>query len=228
MTALVSRLQQLTCGRWNIEQAKAQWETPWATEPQATISIATTSKEAARDTHQELLQSLLASPGTAVFYTDGSQGTVDGRITNSAAICQLDSDFRIPIAKYCNLGPLVEVADAEITAIIKALGTILAALKKPNTCYIFSDSQAAILKLKGCSQAAQTAKHLISQLTSRYNIKIHIHWCPSHCGIEGNEVADTLAKAGLQATPNPADIFTSTSYLRKVARADIKDKWQKD
>ena len=228
LTSLVSRLQHLTGGRWNVEQAKAQWETPWASEPQALISIASLSKDAARDAHEDLLRSIMASPGATVFYTDGSQGTVDGRTTNSAAICQLDRNFQTPIAKYWNLGPTIEVADAELIAITKALRTVLATAEKPTDCYIFSDSQAAILKLDGHSQAAVTAKRLITQLAHHHKTKIHIHWCPSHCGIQGNEMADTLAKAGLRAAPHPADILISTSYLRRVAKADMMDKWHKD
>jgi ribonuclease HI len=162
-----------------------------------------------------------------VFYTDGSQGKIDGKTTNSAAICQVDRDFRIPVAKYWNLGPMVEVADTEITAITKALQMVLVLPQKPRNCYVFSDSQAAILKLNGHSQAAQRAKDYLIRL-ARYKTTIHIHWCPSHYGIQGNEIADVLAKNGLNASPDPTETFISTSYLRRVAKTEIIERWEND
>ena len=56
------------------------------------------------------------------------------------AVCQLDSNFQTPLGKYWNLGPTVEVTDAEIMVIAKALELVPAALEKPVTCHIFSDS----------------------------------------------------------------------------------------
>ena len=146
LTSLIGRLQGFTGRHWKIERPSTHWEKPWAAEPAATIGITKSSKEIAKEEHYTLLYSVLKDLNW-VFYTDGSQGKVDGIISNSAALCRLDNDFQTPIAKYWNLGPAVEVADAELAAITEVLKTVLASPNTPGNYYIFSNSQAAILKL---------------------------------------------------------------------------------
>ena len=228
LTSLLSRLQGLTGNNWKVEKAAADWTPPWAAESLATTYVSKNSKEDAKEEHQQLLKSVLKSPNW-VFYTDGSQGQSNqGVLSNSAAICRLDKDLQPNLAKYWNLGPNIEVADAEITAINKVLITVLATPRnqRPPACYIFCDSQAAILKLNNYSYLAQKAKSYIRQL-SDHGTTIYIHWCPSHCNIQGNELADALAKQGLDSDPGP-EAFISFSHLRREAKADVISKWQQD
>ena len=174
---------------WNIEKVRAQWEAPWAARPLATVSITGSGKAKAMEEHLELLHSIPNHfDESVVYYTDGSQGKLGGSATNSAAVCQWGDNSPVQ-AQYWNLGSAIEVADAEVVAIVKALELAIAQRERPSYCYIFSDSQAAIQRLEGFSFYAQKAKGLLAQL-SRQDTQVYIHWCPSHMGIAGNELAD--------------------------------------
>ncbi|KAF8416447.1 hypothetical protein EV426DRAFT_686075 [Tirmania nivea] len=66
---------------------------------------------------------------------------------------------------------------------------------------ILSDSQAAIMSLVKAGKRGRARTHDIKRIMSRLSsatTKIHFGWVKSHIGIEGNERADTLAKAGAQ------------------------------
>ena len=55
---------------------------------------------------------------------------------------------------------------------------------------------------------------------------IVLQWIPSHCGIHGNEEADTLAKAGtLEEQP---DDFTTCKEQKTKIKTIFKKKWEDD
>jgi len=65
---------------------------------------------------------------------------------------------------------------------------------------IFSDAQAAIVRMTsddpgpGQKYALEARRHITTLEAKDLNIQIEIRWCPSHQGIEGNEIADEWAK----------------------------------
>ena len=69
--------------------------------------------------------------------------------------------------------------------------------------YIFVDSQAAIARLQN-RQGAKTVQDATSaaERLQNHGAKVFIQWCPSHMGIPGNELADLLAKQGIE-NPQP-------------------------
>ena len=73
---------------------------------------------------------------------------------------------------------------------------------------------------------AQKAKSYIRQLLD-HSTTIYIYWYSSHCNIQGNKLADALAKQGLDSDPGP-EAFISFSHLRQEAKADVISKWQQD
>ena len=100
--------------------------------------------------------------------------------------------------------------------------------KELHSLYIFSDSQAAILKVKdGFSIFSIRARNLIKAL-KRKKIEIKILWVPSHIGIIGNEIADRLAKQGLEKRPKKEDIYISISSLKRKAKEGILKTWVKN
>ena len=141
---LLARLKKAVGSNWNIEKVRAQWEAPWAARPLATVSITGSGKAKAREEHLELLHSIPNHfDESVVYYTDGSQGKLGGSTANSAAVCQWGDNSPVQ-AQYWNLGSAVEVADAEVVAIVKALELAIAQREQPSYCYVFSDSQATI------------------------------------------------------------------------------------
>ena len=222
--SLLDRLKGIIGPNWNIERQRTTWKAPWAKAPTATITISPGKKEKAKQEHEDLLDTL-AFRDCVVFYTDGSQGVVKGQRTSSCAYCEIE-DEKPKAAKYWNLGPFVEVADAELIAIAKALETLQNRPRKPNQleAYIFVDSQAAIQKISGLSDIAAKIRVQLARLANK-KISTTIAWCPSHMGIPGNELADKLAKKGLEASP-VARPYISLSYLRRRVREECLNKWK--
>ena len=58
---------------------------------------------------------------------------------------------------------------------------------------IFTDCQAAIGRMAS-KYALDARRHIATLRAKEPNVRIEIRWCPSHQGIEGNEVADKWAK----------------------------------
>ena len=225
--SLLDKLRVVVGPNWNIERQKAEWRAPWAEPPAATISISSSNKDKAKKEHEILLDSLTFKD-CVTFYTDGSQGIFEGQKTNACSFCEIEEE-RPKTAKYWNLGAFMEVADAELTAISKVLSTlqdrVAAGSANRLEAYIFIDSQAAIQKVSGYGDLAAKIRSQLSRLAAR-NVKVTLSWCPSHTGVLGNELADKLAKKGLEAKLiGPA--YVSLSYLRRKIREYCLNSWRK-
>ncbi|KAI0994709.1 hypothetical protein K3495_g13473 [Podosphaera aphanis] len=120
------------------------------------------------------------------------------------------------------LGKNVGIADAETFAIYKALKHLLSI--NPNAqCYIFSDSQTALQRI---TTAANFHSFKIRSLSCKLEVKLI--WCPGHQGIQGNELADNLARKGLDQQTLSKDQFSSHSFLKEEIRKKIKLAWNSD
>jgi ribonuclease HI len=165
-----------------------------------------------------------------MIYTDGSKE----KTATSAAVC-LYYNNRLLETFSTNLGPSLEIADAESVAILKAIQIASRRLEKGNeqvkTIYICIDSQTAILRLRNNYFHTTQQIGLFTSRLATIGVKLAVVWCPSHIGIEGNELADKLAKKALQKQPSE-DSFTALSYLRSQAKEYViqtwKDQWTKD
>jgi hypothetical protein len=56
-------------------------------------------------------------------------------------------------------------------------------------------------------------------------IEIKIHWTPGHANVNGNEIADRLAKEALQNQSDTHNTITKQD-VKKAARDHITEKWQ--
>jgi ribonuclease HI len=220
---LLTQIKSLTEGNWNVEKIRAKWQPPWAAEAKAIIVITKNKKAKAKIAHEKLVRSLLQDPfeKPILAYTDGSQGEYNGKITNGAGVYMQQAEGPT-ISKSWNLGEKIEVADAEVIAIVKALEITLQQAEYYTQLYLFNDSQAAIQKVQNNhSFNSLKARELICQISQKATV--NIHWVPSHVEVQGNEIADKLAKQGLKRKPQ--NTFTSISYLRRKARAKILAGW---
>ncbi|KAI0994701.1 hypothetical protein K3495_g13479 [Podosphaera aphanis] len=59
-------------------------------------------------------------------------------------------------------------------------------------------------------------------------MNINLQWCPGHQGIEGNELADNLARQGLDKQLDKRDKFTTFSFLGESIRKNIISAWHLD
>jgi len=123
----------------------------------------------------------------------------------------------------------MEIMDAELYAVYRALEHLKQQRLEEKQVYIFIDSQAAIKRLQlnsltGGQELVFKITQSCSYLASR-NISINFYWVPSHLGIYGNEIADKLAKKGLSRRKIQSS-YTSLAYLGKRAREKILEQWK--
>ena len=125
--------------------------------------------------------------GSVIFYTDGS------KMNNStgAGITGPGMNISIPMGRWPT------VFQSEIYAIYECTRVCLVRKYRHANICIFSDSQAALNALKAFTCSSKLVWECIlslRQLAERN--QVNLYWVPGHCGVEGNERADTLARHG--------------------------------
>ncbi|GFU10300.1 uncharacterized protein TNCV_150651 [Trichonephila clavipes] len=86
---------------------------------------------------------------------------------------------------------------SELKGIDEAFGS-LASLPNGKEIWILFDSTSAIQHLSNCQSVRDNVGVSILSKLKRLSPshQIHLQWIPSHVDLKGNEIADTLAKAG--------------------------------
>lgn len=127
------------------------------------------------------------SPGSIIFYTDGSKMNDK----TGAGITGPGIDISIPMGRWTT------VFLAEIYAILECASLCLRRKYRYARICIFSDSQAALKALKSFTSQSKLVWECIT-LLKQLSVKnqVNLYWVPGHCGIEGNEKADLLARRG--------------------------------
>ena len=188
-----------------------------------------------RDDHKKLFSDYQNDPNVLCIYTDGSKVNRSGFFRIGAAATAFHGNREVASDKL-GLGGHAEVFDAEMAAL--SIGATKAAeflQHSPNITHVafFTDNAAATTaitdpKPKSSQFFALKFHHTIRPLlTSHNNLKISISWCPSHCGITGNERADKLAK---EATELERQIPFSVSHsnAKRRAKSSSLKLWQID
>ena len=194
-----------------------------------------TDSVTARDNHLKLINDLKANPNSLYIYTDGSKLNKSGFFRVGAAAAAYHLGNEVGTTKI-GLGGHAEVFDAEMAAIAKAATiaeNLITEIPDINQIFLFSDSAAATRAI--VDPKPNSAQHFTLSfhnkirplLETHPNLSITVAWCPSHCGIQGNERADTLAK---EATSLGCQIPFSTtrSNARRRSKNSITKLWQKD
>src|SRR6266702_833268 len=227
LLSLVSRVQQLI-PIWKIERTSLNWQKPWSPPISISFFISKGSKEEAVQEHLRLVENLQESLEwdlVDIYYTDGSKDSK----SSAAAVCKIGERNRIKYATNWNLGPYMEIMDAELYAVYRALEHLKQQRLEEKQVYIFIDSQAAIKRLQlnsltGGQELVFKITQSCSYLASK-KISINFYWVPSHLGIYGNEIADKLAKKGLSRKKIQSS-YTSLSYIGRLAREKMLEQWK--
>ena len=118
----------------------------------------------------------------------------------------------------------MEIMDAELYAVYRALEHLKQQRLEEKQVYIFIDSQAAIKRLQlnsltGGQELVFKITQSCSYLASK-NISINFYWVPSHLGIYRNKIVDKLAKKGLSRRKIPSS-YISLAYIERAVREKI-------
>ncbi|GFU38288.1 RNase H domain-containing protein [Trichonephila clavipes] len=151
-------------------------------------------------------------------FTDGSR---DDNYRSGSGIYIKSQDHILRIQKRNPDG--CSVFRSELIAIDEALGS-LASLPNGKEIWILSDSKSAIQHLSNWQSVRDNVGVSILINLKRLSTlhQIHLQWIPSHIDLEGNEISDTLAKAGARELPEPSapltisEIFSRTKHQNKT------------
>ncbi|GFW21678.1 RNase H domain-containing protein [Trichonephila clavipes] len=137
-------------------------------------------------------------------YTDGSR---DDCYQSGSGIYIISQDHILRIQWRNPDG--CSVFRSELIAIDEALGS-LASLPTGKEIWILFDSRSAIQHLSNWQSERDNVGVSILTKLKRLSTshQIHLQWIPSHIDLEGNEITDTLAKAGACEVPEPSAPLT--------------------
>ena len=126
-------------------------------------------------------------PGTRVFYTDGS------KCENGVACASVSDNFQIQM----RLPNSASIYTAELMAILYTLDFILSC--ENDEFIIVCDSLSSIEAIGHFQISNPIVFRILQKVTILQELdkNLILIWCPSHCGIQGNEMADNLAKQTL-------------------------------
>jgi len=167
---------------------------------------------------------------TIVVYTDGSK--LDSGATGCGwVIFNIGNQQLFKIKEgSCHLGNCAEVYDAELHAVQEATNALFTTTIPPSAIFICIDNQAAIDTLQFNKDNHEYTRHAIDSFAQLRLLgwDIGTVWCPLHCGIPGNESADTLAKLGT-SDPIPCQHAATTKiWLQMQARAQLLRCWKQE
>ena len=181
-----------------------------------TISYPSRELWASEDLYRKLLESV-------VFFSGGSR-----------------SQFNAGYGTYCptsdlrgrgTLGNLCTIFQAEIIALTHC---VLEALKIADKNLVFcTDSKAVLNALNNPltnSKLVKDCKYFLNLLCA--NNRVTLLWVPAHCNIEGNEIADSLAKEGAQLHLTGTKPVVPVSYdsaikaIKRYPLAKLKEVWR--
>ncbi|XP_043212634.1 uncharacterized protein LOC122376759 [Amphibalanus amphitrite] len=200
---------------------------PWDPSPTVSFSldIGAAIPTAASDTWKRnaASQHLAALPQCATWvWTDGS--ATDGVLNGGAGALIVWPDgeersVRAPAGRLCSS------FRAEMVALRTALSFLLEnPLHADDPVVICTDSQSALAALRE-GPAAQHSPlggaiwRALRGLTAGGR-QVHLQWVPSHCGLEGNERADSIAKEASNLAQDQAPIDVQTARRAAAREAD--------
>lgn len=225
----------------NTEHIDRYAEPPWHRVDQR-VSITVPPNKAGKSVkkqwasrHRQLLKDISKDAGEVRVYTDGSLRHVRGVRYTGAGFVAYREDEAMFSDKFA-LGPCAEVYDAEMEGLAggaERLRVWMESLPQDHgirRVRFFADNTGAIQRVyKGtpgydqlCSTRFREAIHAIVDATP--NCRISVEWVPGHHGIEGNDVADDLAKRGSAKVPIRAD-YSTAAFAGNLCKKALRESW---
>jgi ribonuclease HI len=143
-------------------------------------------------------------------YTDASLDIDTGKVGVGVYFdSKLDNGQQLQLSLRLNDNHSIYAAELiAIQRSIELFDFVLNPLKR--NYHIFSDSLSALTSIKAGFSANNPVllRNVLSQINCliQNGVTVYLTWCPAHVGVNGNERADTLAKASLTKTyQSPVD-----------------------
>jgi len=173
-------------------------------------------------------------PSTLLIYCDGSRmPDQDGLLSSGYGVAIFHQGQRTS-AWSIGLGHHSTVFDAEMFALAHAaskIKRILDTLTPIRSVFFYSDSSSALQKIfdpsthPGQMASLLFCASIIALLGKFPLLEITLQWCPGHSNVIGNEVADSLAKAGISL---PSLISCSYSSFKESSKTKVQRSWQEE
>ncbi|EDN96572.1 hypothetical protein SS1G_01498 [Sclerotinia sclerotiorum 1980 UF-70] len=181
---------------------------PWKKEVPYKVNISKLGKEEAAMIHN--LAFKYRCKNTITIYTDASS-TLEG-IGIGIGIAVILPNGRISHQETINIGVNQLVYNGELLGVTKAIEYANSIAQPGNKFKIYSDNQAGLFRLKTPSdlpgQSCQIKAIKAAEAIQNKGAEISLNWVPGHTSVQGNELADSLAK---EATKIPSSSH-ETSY----------------
>ena len=159
------------------------------------------------------------------IYTDGSLISGPEPSTSSAFVVY-ESYYKI-LQKF-KISPITSILGAELCAILKALQYVSDNMSHESRVVIYTDSLSGIILLrnrniKNYTAAVYQIHKIINTLRDRMTVRIQ--YIPGHKNIEGNEIADKLAKEAHNSDMIDTSIV-STIDCKKEIKPALTIQWK--
>ena len=196
------------------------------------INISKLDKKEEALKHQNKIQKILRDNRDNIFlYSDGSKNDQLHRLGAGVyytADCARSSSQSQSFS--WNLGAGLEVFDAELFALEKAFKIAWDKKQKSTKkIWVFSDSQAAIKRLKNQSlKAGQYYVQSIKKWAKKFkelDILVYLEWVPGHMNVYGNEMADKAAKKGTELQRICPESYISLAFIKRKIKEAAMLEW---
>ena len=149
---------------------------------------------------------------TEIYYTDGSKNT-DG---TAYAYHHRTHNQKTRISNYAS------IYTAELLAIKDVITK--ATITNTNKALILTDSLSAIDGINKMLNKHPIITQILD-LIQQSSIELTICWVPSHSGIQGNEIADKLAKEAI-TIETITNISLPQNDIKAAFKTKVRNQWQ--